>query len=114
MVDTLRSIVFPFLDLWNLMTTDSTLTELKAYTAGTSAGNDYVSKSMYALEKNFNRDTEKLTAKLYQKSTLANFLEDNWASLSLLAGLDRVLSFRQAYGVTKARFFVGDSNVGAL
>lgn len=69
---------------------------------------------MYAVEKNFNRDTEKLTAKLYQKSTLANFLEDNWVSLSLLAGMDRVLSFRQAYGVTKARFFVGDSNVGAL
>jgi hypothetical protein len=69
---------------------------------------------MFAVEKNFNRDTEKLTAKLYQKCTLVNFLEDHWISLTLRAGMDRVLSFRQAYGVTKARFFVGDSNVGAL
>jgi hypothetical protein len=90
------------------------LSELKRFSSGTSLGSDYTSKAMYASEKNFNNETDLVTSKLYQKNTLLHFLQDNWIPLSLLAGLDRVLSFRQSYGVAKARFFVGDSNMGAL
>ena len=65
MVDTLRNLVNPFLNVWNNLTTDPVLTELKRFPSGTSLGNDYVSKSMYAAEKNFSLETERLTAKLY-------------------------------------------------
>jgi hypothetical protein len=45
---------------------------------------------------------------------MSHFLEDNWMMLSVLGGVDRLLSFRQSLGVNKARYLVGDSNMGAL
>lgn len=45
---------------------------------------------------------------------MVHFLEDNWMMLSVLGGVDRLLTFRQSLGINKARYLVGDSNMGAL
>lgn len=50
MVDTLKIVLNPFVDVWNKLTVDPILTELKANPSGTSVGSDYMSKSMDSVE----------------------------------------------------------------
>ena len=54
----------------------------------------------YALQKRFKEPTK-----------VADVVEDNLLRLTLLYGVERHITVRQAYGSLKTRFLFGDSNM---
>ncbi|EGR31405.1 hypothetical protein IMG5_110640 [Ichthyophthirius multifiliis] len=107
--------IFPYLspikDLWNYLTVDQNQQKLFEYRQHTgSLGTDWVSRYLYSEQDILNERYLYLHKQFNEEPELMNVLTDNIYRLSLFAGLERIITLRQAFICTRAQFqFAGNS-----
>ncbi|CAD8050893.1 unnamed protein product [Paramecium primaurelia] len=92
---------------------DPQLVDLE-YFVGGGPGHDWLAKSVRVEQQKYLGPRAKFERQFNEEPKTWEVITDNLYRLTLLAGVERLLTLRQAYGGLKTRFTFGDSNTACL
>ncbi|CAK73322.1 unnamed protein product (macronuclear) [Paramecium tetraurelia] len=92
---------------------DPQLVDLE-YFVGGGPGHDWLAKTVRVDQQKYLGPRAKFERQFNEEPKTWEVVTDNLYRLTLLAGVERLLTLRQAYGGLKTRFTFGDSNTACL
>lgn len=113
-MNSISHVTKPLADLWNYYTHDANLEQLLSFRGGYSGGNDWHSKYLRSEQDVLRNEFDELSARFNEEPRLLDLVSDNKWRLTALAGVERLISARQAHSGLKARFYVPDNNRAVL
>lgn len=109
-MNTLYPIFEPLFDFWNYLTHDEYFAKLTKFTGGNSQGSEWHSKYLKAEMHKVTSRIDYLYKQFNEAPCIWDVLWDNKGRLTVLAGFERLIAFRQAQSILGARFTLHNNN----
>lgn len=113
-MNTLYPLFEPLFNFWNKITHDQYFQKLTQYQGGKEQGSEWHSKYLKAEQHKLTSKIDYLHQQFTEEPSLIDVMWDNKWRLTLLAGFERLVTFRQAQGLLSARFKLSNNNSSAL